>query len=40
MRAYAMEMRSGEAEHSGIESQYPDTKSMILAWLQQPVKSE
>lgn len=27
-----------EAKHHGIESNYPNTKSAILEWLQQPVE--
>ena len=26
------------AKHNGIESQYPDTQSTILGWLQQPAE--
>lgn len=26
------------AKHHGIESQYPDTQSTILGWLQQPAE--
>lgn len=26
------------ARHHGIDSQYPDTQSTILVWLQQPVE--